>query len=324
MTETTDDLARIARDLTEIEDLATHLAAEALHRSNSRLMPGGGALVASAPDADLGEWSEQIAYAELRHYAACLKVNHKECAIADHVNDEDDQWTEDPLRTLLFWTDEWRRDVGMTIPAPNLHTEVNFLRQMLDWAWNNEPHFADLVRDVNYARRRLEDLLHAGRRPQRSRVLCPHCDKATRLVKSYAPARVAGYRCRACGHAGIISPDATHCGNPWCWSVVEPEPIMVSHSRDDRWKCPTCKRKFDQGDYEEAYGTQLRSEGAQRFIPIRDAVAILRAQGRPERTVRQWIAEEDVAIDDSTGVRRVWWPDLWTLHRTKATRKRTA
>lgn len=288
-TETPDALTKVARDLSAIEDLATHLADQAVHKANDRLMPGGRALVANAPDANLDEWAELVAAAEFKHFATCPKTNHRGCvaAGAEHVEDEDDQHAEDPLRTLLFWTDEWRREWDQPCARPTLVSEADFIRKVLTWAWDYEFKFDDFARDVNAARRRLEDLLYDGRRKQRSRVLCPDCEKPTRLIKVYS----------------------------WDRNDTEGE--------GDHWKCPTCKTRLDSDAYQRAYALQLLSQGARRFVSLSDALAILKAQGRPERTVRQWIADGDVDTDrTNTGMVRVWWPDVWTLHNARQTRRR--
>lgn len=290
---TDDPVTKVARDLTEIENLTRALEEQVTHKATDRLMPGGRAMVALGPDADLDEWAEQIAYAELHHYAACDKDSHKDCTIAgaEHVEDEDDQWSEDPLRSLLFWTDEWRRERGYPLDgrSPTLLTEAAFLRNCLTWAWDNEPHFEDLARDVNRARQALELTVNAGRHVERSRVVCPDCPDDRRLIKVHGPLRTIGYRCRACGTGGIISPDATHCANPWCWTPLPPAPILASDSREDRWKCTNCKRRFDAADARDALAKQLRSQGAERYVSWADAVSTLRAQGRAKRTVYKWL-----------------------------------
>lgn len=282
-----DSVTKVARDLTAIEELTAALPAEAVSKANDRLMPGGKAMVALAPDANLDEWAERIAAAELKHYATCERESHKDCTIAgaEHVEDEDDQWEEDPLRTLLFWTDEWREVHGYPLDGrtPTIVSETAFLRWALNWAWDNEPHFDDMARDVRRVRVRLENDLRAGRRSDRARVVCPDCENGPRLVRVYGETE-----------------------------------------RFDGWKCPRCKLRLDPDDYARAQAKQLRSKGAEHYVAFKDALATLKAQGRPERTVRKWVLDGDV---DAYCERRsrslwVWWPDLWRLHLTTPTRNR--
>lgn len=300
----TDAVTKVARNLTEIENLTASLPAQAAHKAADRLMPGGMAMVMLGPDADLDEWAEQIAYAELRHYATCEKDSHKGCTVAgaEHVEDEDDQWTEDPLRTLLFWTDEWRERHGYPLEGreATIVGEVKFLRWCLNWAWENEPHFEDFADDVHQVRLRLESALLAGRRAERSRVRCPNpeCENKPRLILVRA-------RRHAARDADLLEQVAT----------IQTE---------DHWKCTACKTRYDADAYRRAYGQQLRSQGAERYVPFRDALATLRDQGRPERTVRKWVidGEVDAYCDRSTRRLMVWWPDLWRLHLATQTRNR--
>jgi transposase-like protein len=284
-------VVKVARDLTEIVRLAEQLPGQILEKPNDRLMPGGVAMVASAADADLGEWSEQIAYLELQHYETCLKVSHKRCHIADHVLDEDDQHDEDPLRTLLWWSEERRERYGYPLDGrrATFQTEADFLRWALDGMWRDEPRWEDFADDVNRTRRKLEDMLKAGQRQHRTRVPCdrPACGKHPMLVKIHGETEF-----------------------------------------DDRYKCPTCKHWFDEHDFNEALKAHLRSKGAERFVPITEAIRLLAEQGRSKHTVRKWLAAEKDAPTQAwefpTWRRMVWWPDLWTKHLTTQTRKRDA
>lgn len=50
-----DPVTKAARDLSAIEDLWVHLTSQAIHLAGDRLMPGGRAMVAMGPEADLNE-----------------------------------------------------------------------------------------------------------------------------------------------------------------------------------------------------------------------------------------------------------------------------
>lgn len=344
-----DPVVRVARDLTEIVRLAGQLEEQARELARARVdgtsLPGGRAMVALTPVGSPDEWAERIAYEELWHLATCKRTEHKDCRYAEHVADGEDDVS--PLQTLLFWSEQWREvhDQPLDERRPTLSTEANFIRWALDWAWDNEMHWDDFAADINQVRVRLEDVLYAGKRQDRSRVRCdrPHCEKKSLLLLVHGPLHTVGYKCRLCGQSGILSPDQDHCPNPMCWTPLAPAPILASNSAEDRWKCPSCKHRYDRDEYDDATKHQMRSEGAERFVPKLDAVATLRDQGRSPETIRKWFAPpikwvwrdgERVAkvtnpnavvesyCDLATHKVYVWWPDLWSLHLTTKTRQR--
>jgi hypothetical protein len=271
---------------------------------------------------------------------------------------DDDDW-EPPLQTLLFWSEAWRLEHGYPMPnRPTEATEANFLRWALDWAWDNEPHWDDFADDVRKAKARMENLLREGERAARSRVVCdrPKCrEKPRQLLKIHGPRFVAAWKCRCCETViperyrceecnrryapragrcprpvglgtcgGPLLPmvEDAHC--PTCWTAAPPEPIYASDPADDRWKCPGCKHRFDAGEFETAYRNQLRSEGSERYVPLPDALDVLRGQGRPERTIRRWfeLNKVEAYCDAQTHAVLVWWPDLWRLHLATPMRRR--
>ena len=268
-------VVKVARDLTEIVELAARLLSEAEHHANDSLMPGGLAMVALGGVANLEAWEHRYEAAE--HYGRP----------ADHVLDEDDTW-EPPLQTLCFWSEQWRAEHGNEYDkTPTITTEANYIRWALDWAWDNELHFDDFAVDIRKARVRMENLLHAGSRPERSRIVCNACEAKPRLL--------------------VRRGEAPDCS-------------------DDEWKCPGCKVRFDNDGVQRAHAAMLRSEGAERWVAQADAIATLRSQGRPERTVRAWLAEGEGGgyCDPTTHQVWVWWPDLWRKHLTTPTRKRAS
>lgn len=193
----------------------------------------------------------------------------------------DDDLGTDPLYELLWWSEGWRADLDAAMPArPTIAGEATWLSQHLVWAYEREPAFGDFSADVRKVRIALESLLYAGKRADRSRVPCNQedCERHPWLIKVWASGREA----------------------------------------DDRWKCPSCKKQYDDGDFYEAYAKHLRSEGAERWVSVTDAVAVLRAQGRNERTVRGWLYDFRVPWLCEVGPEHkqwLWWPALWSLHR---------
>jgi hypothetical protein len=280
-------LVKVARDLREIETLYEGLLVQAVHKANDRLMPGGEAMVALAPVGSPYEWGENVAAEEFYHLSICNRLDHSRCHYAESEDDEG----EPPLQTLLFWSEQWRAEAGYSLDRrPTISTEANFIRGSLDWAWDNELHWDEFAKDVRRARVRLENLLYAGKRADRTRVRCDadDCDFKPLLIVAYADTEDA-----------------------------------------DHFKCPSCKRRYSPDEFQRAYARMLRSEGAERYVPLVDALATLKAQGRPERTIRKWLADEATETvsawcDLETRKTWVWWPDLWRLHLSTPTRKRSA
>lgn len=287
MTEMTNEVhvspvTKVARNLTAIVELASSLEEQAIEKANDRLMPGGLAMVALAPVANLNEWSEQLEAAEYRHQS-----NPDRWAFPS-IEDEDD-W-EPPLQTLRFWSEAWRTHHGMAYGATvSLSSEANFIRWALDWAWDNEQHWDNFAKDVADTRSRLESLLYAGTREERTRVVCDRDQCAgnpPRLIKVHAPRRADSLVCPGC--MATYAPDSeTHCRV--CDKPTALETVWVSNPADDRFKCPSCKTRFALDEFTRAHAKQLRSESAEKYVHLTDAIGTLRAQGRAERTIRKWL-----------------------------------
>lgn len=275
MTHHAPKLATVASNLRAINARYDQLLTQAVHKANDREIPGGQALVTLASVASPERYLWQLDYAER--------------VLGEHpdVTHDDDDW-EPPLQTLLFWSEAWRIEHNHELDGrrPTIATETNFLRWMLDWAWDNEIHFDDFATDVENALRRIEDTLKAGERTERTRVVCDRCeDKPPRLIK--------------------------------VWGATD-------HT-SDRHKCPRCKHQFDHDALKRAHAKQLRSAGAEKFVPLREALATLIGEGRAERTARKWLEDGLVqARRDSVGRTEVWWPDVWRMHLSTPIRKRTA
>jgi hypothetical protein len=128
----------------------------------------------------------------------------------------------------------------------------------------------DFARDINRARVRLEDILTDGRRMEPTRV---RCDNA----------------------------------------VCERQPNLIRivgvGGREDTWKCAGCGKRYDEDAFKRAYTRMLRDEGAEKFVPVGDAVSTLVSQGRGERTVRRWLAPTVHHVADRCALcRRDWEP----------------
>jgi hypothetical protein len=83
---------------------------------------------------------------------------------------------------------------------------------------------------------------------------------------------------------------------------------------------PSCKHYFDVTELRDAHG-DAEVRGRRPWLHQVDAIALLRSQDRPERTVRQWLADGvgEAYCDPVTHEVWVWWPALWTKHLEYAT-----
>jgi hypothetical protein len=276
-------VTKVARDLTEILSLYESLRAQATATANHALMPGGPAMAALGNVANLEAWGHMQQATE--RYESGVEGYRKAYTSAE---DEDPEEAWSPFQLLEFWSEDWRRvHEAEYEQRTTIASEAGFLRWALNWAWDNEPRWDDFAKDVRAARVRLENILYAGRRQERSRIVCPDCDPEVRLLV-------------------LRGSDAD--------------------GGDDLWKCRRCTRRLLGDDVRKAHAKMLRSQGAERWLHQADALGLLKAQGRPERTVRQWLADGEGAgyCDPATHEVWVWWPDLWRRHLSTPQRQRTA
>jgi hypothetical protein len=280
-------VVKVSRDLREIERLYRDVVGEAINRAGAKVdgtsLPGGAAMIALAPVGSPEEHGEQLAAAEFRHFAACEKGDHTRCRYAEHEADEDGH--EPILQTLLFWTEAWRAETGYPLEGrtPSVATEANFIRGMLNWAWENLIEWDDFAADVNRARVRMENLLHAGVRAERSRVPCtnPACERSPMLIRVYG--------------ATVVF---------------------------DHYKCPSCKMRYDQQGFIRAKLQHLDSQGADRHVKMQDARdAIDRPDRTWRKWLRLWYVRS--YRDIKTGQVWVWWPDAREMDLSTRRRNRS-
>ena len=252
MTAAPDEVTEVAQNLTEIVDLVTHLEAQAIHDANDHELPGGDAMVALAHVASPEAWEHIYEAAEANGYDV------------SHVADEDDS-AEPPLQTLLFWSEQWRVEHNRESDRrPTVISEANFIRYMLNWAWENEVHFRDFARDVKKAKGKLEAVLYAGKRNERG-VQCFDC--RVDLVRQSWDRKIL-HRCD--GHDGICYLPHAHC----------------PHDRGglrDEWKCPSCQRTYGVEDYWRAVSLEyfLRAD----WLPVAEAAE---RTGVKSGTIKVW------------------------------------
>lgn len=340
----TNPTVKVSRDLAEIVDLSTQLLGQAVHDANAQIdgtsLPGGRAMIALAGVGDTATFERRVETAERAwfqwHHDDQVKLVDGYSVIPDDgtrpdpAADEDDD-TAPALQILRYWSEQYRWQVGAVWDhIPTINTEAKFLRHQLNWiAEHDAAQWAPFAKDINRARRHLETIVHAGNRPDRSRVVCnnPKCDDPKKLIKVHGPTYVTAWACRVCdttipearscsschrtiapgpdevchrlvgkkgerhecGGAITSTVDVAHCPNPWCHTAAPAVEVLASNEETDRWKCTGCKRRYDADDYYAAHRDMLRHGDAAKFVSLPDAIATLVKQGRPEVTVRSWL-----------------------------------
>lgn len=340
-----DPVVRVARDLTEITLCRAELRSQAIADGANPTIPGGAAMVALGPVADLETW------ANLVDTTAALAEHPDEHRrrIFTSIDDEDDDDRWPPHQIIAFWAGRWRAERGEDYAdlrrTPT--TEANYVRQLLPWAVEHEaewPRFAD---SIHRARLAAENLVARGRTAERSRIVCdrPGCEKHPRLVKAYSPRYLIGwtcstcnthtpatYRCTANGHPAPVSAqrctrrigprDDRHpcgsrtapstaapaaCSNPTCPDAfTPPAETWASDPQHDRWKCPSCRHHFTDAELQRAHARMLWRPEAERWVRLPEAIATLKAQGRGERTIRRWLAPHLELVDRCTECAAIW------------------
>lgn len=167
-------LATTRDDLREVETLTSHLHDEAVHgrRSLSSQIPGGDALVLLGPG---------------NYYA-------------DHLAHSEERPSDPrpPYVVVQHWAAWWADESGSRYPYPDALAD---LTDYLDGQLHQiagDPVFTHLARDLSRLRRRIEDVLYDGERPEVSRVPCLAC--GTRLHKVWeTKVEDDHWRCPRCG-----------------------------------------------------------------------------------------------------------------------------
>jgi hypothetical protein len=181
-------LGLVRIDLRAIPALAHKLPSEAVNgrpafHTHTSSVPGGNATVMLAPGVTPVTYQHQISY-RLEHQ---LDLTH--LRDADRPDDP-----RPPLVVLSTWLHYWGAPTCATV-----ETASYTLERYLDGL---TPHaqFPVMADDLATLVRQLEDVLHDGERPERSRVPCWEC--GTRLVKVYRD-RVTDdhWLCPRCGEA---------------------------------------------------------------------------------------------------------------------------
>ena len=278
-----DPTMKVTRDLREIVQLSLHLHTQATNKANQiidgHVLPGGYAMVSLTPVANLEAWENQY-----EGWEQFNTTTDGPTFDLTHIEDEDDTW-EPALQTLRYWSDRYRRSHNAEWDhIPTVNTEAKFLAHLANWIWENEPEWEHFAHDINRARVRLENVLYAGTRPERTRVNCTNeaCETKPRLIRVY----------------GL--------------SVTQ-----------DHYKCPGCKNRYDPGQFARAKLQHLDSEGADRHVKMQDARDVINRPNRTwTKWLRYWYVRN--YRDPVTGQVWVWWPDVREMDRETKRRNRAA
>lgn len=179
----------IARDLREIQHLYADLRAEAISHADDKDIPGGDAMVMLGPSADPEAWS-------YRQLSAALGRTEPH---GIYENDADPQ---PPLLVLATWEDCIRKELGTeTDRKATIEDTAKFLASSIDWCLDldsagdvNFIAIDDMAADIAKVRRRLETVLHDGKRPTFG-VPCLYCGDKLLREESNTLGLLDSYRC---------------------------------------------------------------------------------------------------------------------------------
>lgn len=194
----------------------------------------------------------------------------------DPANNPDDRH-DDPgsiAGELAGWEDWWRRTRQQPAnPAsPTLSRVMGYLTLHLTWAAQHDGQFADFAAAANRIRGRLEAELRDASTPMRG-VACFDC--GTTLVR---PLRDAA----PCRHIR----EARRAGQPpgvWIQTLASYPELGDDHTAcdqgglEDSWRCPRCRRVYDDREYWFAVRAAISDE---------EATSGDRTLGRPHRLHR--------------------------------------
>lgn len=269
--------AQIGGHLTAIEEMFEALGEEAEARHSDKEFPGGDALVAMGPGADV----EAFGYMQMS--ALMGRIDEADVVMPERGD------IEPPLSFLASWEDVLReeRDQPRYLDA-SIKSSSKYIRDSIDWMMSYDDDgnmnfiaVDDLAEQLGKVRRRMEDVLSAGHRAEFTRVNCVNDECATkpRLMK-----------------------------------------LWTARVKWDRFRCPECRREYDQPQFEEAKAENMLSTEAEKFMQPRVAAD---ASQVPIKTIYSWMKRrkaERVWVTPMGGnpFALVWWPDIQDLARDRA------
>lgn len=339
-------IVKVARDLREVLRCYDELRDQAISDGDNPTIPGGQAMVALGPVANIEAWGHL--YDTTWRLADHPDESRRRIYTSEPDEDSDEAWG--AYQVIEYWAERWRRarDAEYDGLRTTMLNQTSYVRESLTWARDHEPEWARFTEDIRTARLRIENVVSAGRRAERSRVRCDRdaCTKHPHLIKVHAPRYIecwscsscntttpARYACEDCNRTwsprsgrcpGLVGPkkerracdgrlveigEPAFCFNARCPSFARPSAVWTSDPADDWWKCPACKHNYrDPTEFQRAYTRMLWAEQAAKYVSLPDAVATLVAQGRGERTVRRWLAPpvREHTADGCTVCARTW------------------
>lgn len=308
------DMATVATNLRDIEDMAHRLEARAIDRATAREMPGGDAMVNLASVGSLGDWQRRLDVAETMYGNGSIDIS---------TEDPDQRWP--AVQVLWYWSENYRATLNHDHDdprwRPTLISEAKFLRNhdVAEWIWNNEPKWDNYAADVELAKTKLENILIEGERSERTAVVCDRCDAGRQLIRVYADREHVADECQDCG--GLYDPGALD-DCPLC--EISLQPVYNSDPADDRWKCPGCKTKLTTDELQTAREKQMRRTTPREWISRGEAIDLLRDMGHQERVAARLVddATTPAWCNRVTHARMVSWPDVWRRHLTEMQARR--
>lgn len=246
----------IAQSLTAIVTLYRGLEEEAEYRYADKEMPGGDALVALGPVANM----EAYGYRQLSDMMGRTntRAKIKKVVVEDPETDQ-----APPLLVLATWHDVVREHRGF---APSekratIVTEADGLRASIDWMLDEDqdgiPNFLpadELAKDLRGVVARLENILKAGDRPDRIKAECKLCPPSPRLAVVHG---------------------------------------AKEDRSDDSWKCPNCHAPYDIAGVSACWRQMLVKRGnPPEWVTVRQASAAL---ARSPKSIRNWIRDTNDA-----------------------------
>jgi ribosomal protein L37AE/L43A len=284
------ELAKVKQCLRDIERLHNNLEQQALYGGNN------GRLVAAAPipggDATvaLGPWSygRNDGVHDAPDYASAI-IRAREYDADTIVNFH-------PLLTLETWAACWR-----------------------DWFGHTVTMTATISRAAGYLRAHAHEMIEQTEREYDDGTLVwpPDFDE---MVSELS-------RCRGTLENILYDGQREERSQVPCLDCgLRLVKRYRDHADDDYWLCQRCKRRYSDDEYALAKHQHLSSLGANRYVPIMDA---LDAIPRSRHIIRGWIARGQVRIMRCVGPStvHVLWSDVREAdrqHTLKTARRRRA
>lgn len=206
-------IVRVKQHLADIRGLWEHLPAEAHAHWEDCSLPGGTALVMMGPGS----------------------AGREDALLGDSAVDADPPSL--PYE-LGQWEDDWRREHGhpAAVEIMSVQGASTYLKAQVVWAAQWHPAFDEFAADLRRLRSALISVTQAGRRNQRTDVVCLSCGEEVLEREFWEP--------KPCTHPrGGKHRESCDQGG-----------------RRDWWVCPRCGEVHDQERYSLALGASVQAQ----------------------------------------------------------------